>query len=307
MALDPVVEMILSAMAEQNSPPIHEMSPDQARAMYSEMKPPPSEATLASVEDVTCPNSAGGSIAVRLYRPSVEPGLPILMYFHGGGWVIGDLETHDSLCRDLAAATHSLVASVDYRLAPEHPYPAACEDCYAATLWMAKNATELNADGNRIAVAGDSAGGNLSTVVALMARDQGQPDICFQSLLYPTVDAPSNNASYRDNAEGYMLTAETMRWFWNQYAAGLDKDPLLTPLHAESLAGLPPALVITAEYDPLRDEGEAYAQRLKEAGVQTDQVRYDGMIHGFIHMHHLIPAGKQALELCADKIRNSFS
>jgi acetyl esterase len=221
----------------------------------------------------------------------------LVVYYHGGGWVLGDLETHDATCRRLANASDCIVVAVDYRLAPEHKFPAAVEDCYAAALWAAENAASLGVDAARVAVAGDSAGGNLAAVVSLLAKQRGGPPLAHQALIYPVTDFDFQRPSYQENAEGYLLTRQAMEWFWRQYlnddAEGA--DPLASPLRAPDLRGLPPATVITAEYDPLRDEGEVYAERLAQAGVPTTCVRYLGQIHGFISLEHLLPAGRQAL------------
>ena len=236
-----------------------------------------------AVEDRTIPGPAG-EIPVRIYRPSAATGLPVLVYFHGGGWVICDLETHDPTCRAISNGADCVVVSVDYRLAPEHKFPAAADDAYAATAWVAAHASELGADASRVAVGGDSAGGNLTAAVALMARDRGGPPLAFQVLIYPVLDLASESASRKENGEGYFLTAAGMTWYEEQYLRddADRKNVLASPLLADDLAGLPPALVVTAEYDPLRDEGEAYGRRLNEAGVPATVSRYDGMFHGFL-------------------------
>jgi acetyl esterase len=251
---------------------------------------------LAEVEDRRIPGAAG-EIGVRVYRPEGRAPLPALVYFHGGGWVIGSLETHDGACRELANRVGCVVVSVDYRLAPESRYPAAAEDCYAATKWVAGNAQALGVDPARIGIGGDSAGGNLTAVVALMARDRGGPALRHQLLIYPVTDADFGRPSYRENAEGYLLTTKAMEWFWGHYVPDPAQraEPYAAPLRAKDLAGLPPAFVITAEYDPLRDEGEAYAKRLQQAGVPTRLQRYDGAIHGFFAMGLLSEVARTAL------------
>ena len=305
MALDPTVEAMLIALAEQEGAPLEELSVEDGRKMYQAMSVP-STTKLAQIQDLNC-EGVEGDINMRLYVPAGKGPFPVLMYFHGGGWVIGDLDTHDGLCRDLAAETECLVFAVDYHLAPEYPFPAACNDCYDATLWVSQNAARFNGDSTRMAVAGDSAGGNLSAVTSLMIRERSGPRLCFQLLLYPVVDAPSNNASYRENATGYMLTAAAMEWFWEHYTGGVaNTESHMAPLQAESLANLPPALVVTAEYDPLRDEGEAYGQRLQDEGVATEIIRYDGMIHGFVQMNALIPTGRAALTKCVQALRKAL-
>jgi acetyl esterase len=285
MPLDPQARAVLDQLAALNLPPLNTLSAPEARAQSKARRAPVTPEDVARVENRTIPGPAG-EIPIRAYTPAGTGPFPLVVYFHGGGWVIGDLDTHDPVCRALTNRSGCLVVSIDYRLAPEHPYPAAVDDAYAATAWIAEHATELGGDGSRLAVAGDSAGGNLAAVVALLARDRGGPRIAFQALVYPVTDCDLDTTSYRENAEGYFLTREMMRWFWDQYVPdeARRREPLASPLRAESLTGLPPALVITAEFDPLRDEGEAYAQRLADAGVHVAATRYGGMIHGFFTM-----------------------
>ena len=228
--------------------------------------------------------------------------LPTIVFFHGGGFVLGDLDTHDNQCRALCREAEAVVLSVDYRLAPEHPFPAAPEDCFAATRWAAEHVDELGGDAGRIAVAGDSAGGNLAAVTALMARDAGGPALAAQLLIYPGTDFVGGYPSETENAEGFFLTRADMEWFREQYVAGADPtDPRLSPVHAPDLAGLPPAVVVTAEFDPLRDQGDAYARALEEAGVHVIKRSYGGLIHGFFDLGALSPACAEAAhEVCAD-------
>jgi len=275
------VRSILDLIAADDTP-IEAVTPELMRSMYSAISGLGSKPDMASVADRSCPGPAC-DVPVRVYVPVDEPGpRPVLVYFHGGGWVIGDLETHDSTARKLAAASGVTVVSVDYRLAPEDPFPAAVDDCLAAVRWVVDNAGDLDVDPSRLAVGGDSAGGNLAAVAAGRLRDDGVP-VAFQLLVYPVTDGTMGLPSYDENAEGYFLTRDTMAWFWDHYVGGEHRtNPLASPLHApdEALAGLPPALVITAEFDPLRDEGEAYAARLRDAGVPVESVRYDGLLHG---------------------------
>jgi len=230
------------------------------------------------------------------------------MYFHGGGWVIGDLDTHDVLCRQLTAEAGVTVVNVDYRLAPEHKFPADADDAWAATRWTVAHASEFGVDAGRLAVGGDSAGGNLAAVVALQARDAGAPIIKLQVLVYPVTDVAAESRSYQDFSEGYMLTRESMRWFTAHYlaAAGQANDWRVSPLRASSHAGLPPALVVTAGFDPLRDEGAAYAAKLQQAGVLVDYVCYGGMIHGFAGMGKLIETGNRAVSHIAATLRQTL-
>ena len=261
-----------------------------------------------TVEDRQMDGPAG-PLPIRIYTPPGPRPLPILVYFHGGGWVLGDLDGNDLRCRVLSDWAGCLVVSVDYRLAPEHRFPAAVEDAYAATCWVAENAGSIAGDRNRIAVGGDSAGGNLAAVVALAARDRGAPGLVYQYLVYPVADWPLETSSYRENAEGYLLSREMMAWFWDQYVPDETsrQDPLASPLRAADLSRLPPAMVITAEYDPLRDEGEAYAVRLQAAGVPVEAKRYHGMIHGFLNSAAALDQGKLAIMDSARALRAAFA
>ena len=269
----------------------------EARAALRPPAPP-----LPVVGDLQA-QEAARSIPLRLYRPS-NGVLPALFYFHGGGWVVGDLDTHDVVCRQIAVQAGVIVIAVDYRLAPEHPFPAAVDDCWSAITWTAANAATLGIDSSRMAVAGDSAGGGLAAVMALMARRAG-PDLTFQVLVYPVTDLRAGSASYSTYAEGYLLTRTMMRWYIAQYAPGADDigDWRASPLLADSVAGVPPALVITAGLDPLRDEGEAYARRLEEAGVAVDYVCLGGMIHGFLTMGGKIDTANRAVAYIASAVR----
>jgi acetyl esterase len=252
---------------------------------------------------------AAGEIGARIYRPNDDVPLPVLVYFHGGGWVMCDLDTHDATCRALANAAGCVVVSVDYRLAPEAKFPAAAEDCYTATCWVQENAASIGADPTRVAVAGDSAGGNLAAVVSLMARERSGPTLVHQLLIYPVIDHGFDTPSYHDNADGYLLSRDMMKWFWGHYLEREQQgdEPFASPLRAASLAGLPPATVITAEYDPLRDEGEAYARRLDAEGVPTKLSRYDGMIHGFFAMTDIVDRARDAITEAAAELREAFA
>jgi acetyl esterase/lipase len=307
MPLDPIARLLLDQIAASSIPSLEVLPVAQARAVFEAMSRSPLEKlALARVEDRRIPG-AGGEIPVRIYTPEGEGPLPILAFFHGGGWVIGSLDTHDAICRTLARAASAIVVAVEYRLAPEHPFPAAVEDSHAALRWIADNAATFGGDPTRLAVGGDSAGGNLSAVVAVLARDRGGPKLVHQLLIYPATDLRGESASIQENAEGYFLTRPMMTWFGNHYLTATDQvllphaSPLLTP----DLAGLPPATVITAEFDPLRDEGEAYAARLREAGIPVESARYDGMIHGFITIPMFHQAG-EAIDLAVAGLRRSF-
>jgi acetyl esterase len=287
MPVDAQIQGLLDLIASKNLPPHYLLAPPEARVAMEKsraiMRGP--EVPLARIEPLSIPGPAG-TIPARLYAAGTGRPLPMLVYFHGGGWVIGSLDTHDDLCRRLAIASGCLVVAVDYRLAPEHKFPAPVEDSFAATRWIADHAQALGGDARRIAVGGDSAGGNLATVVALLARDQGGPALRFQLLIYPAVAKDFTLPSMKAYGEGFLLTMPGMHWFWNHYLRlNADaRDARACPLLAPSLKGLPPALVATAEYDVLRDEGEEYARRLQAAGVPVRLVRHDSMIHGFATM-----------------------
>jgi len=312
MALDPQAANVIELVVKSGRPPYHQLSPKEARQMFRDTRPAstPPAPQIGGVRDLVT-DGAVGSIPLRVYRPagvSDSQRLPALVFFHGGGWVIGDLETHDVQCRQLTAEAGITVVAVDYRLAPEHKFPAAVDDAWAATRWVVAHAGELGVDPGKLAVGGDSAGGNLAAVVALMAREAGGPAIGLQVLVYPVTDVGAESKSYRDFADGYMLTRDGMRWFTNHYlkAPGEAQDWRVSPLRAASLAGLPPALVITAGFDPLRDEGAAYAARLSDAGVRVDYINYGGMIHGFIGMGRLIDTGNRATSHVAASLREAL-
>jgi acetyl esterase len=247
-------------------------------------------------------------VPVRIYRPTAAPGLPIFVVLHGGGWVIGAVEQFDVIARQLANASGAVVVSVDYRLAPEHPYPAGLDDCFRALQWTAAHAAEISGDPARIAIGGDSAGGNLAVVCALRARDEGGPDLALQVLVYPVCDCNFETDSYVANGKGHLLETEEMQWFFDHYAnSSADfADWRMSPLRAPDLTGLPAAVVITAEYDPLRDQGEAYAQRLRDAGVPTQAVRGDGLFHGFFGMHPFLPPARAAWDTAIGALRAAF-
>jgi acetyl esterase/lipase len=246
-------------------------------------------------------------VPVRVYRPSPDDGLPVVVFFHGGGWTIGSVDAYDRVTRALANSANAIVVSVDYRLAPEHPFPAPLDDSWAALEWVTKNATVFEGDPGSIAVAGDSAGANLAAVCALQARDAGLP-LALQVLVYPVTDTTFATTSRRENAKGYLLEDSTMRWFVDCYTRGGANpgDWRIAPLRVPNVSGVAPALVITAEYDPLRDEGEAYAKRLADAGVPVVVKRYDGMIHGFFAVPGAIDEGKVAMQQVAAALRKAF-
>ena len=312
MALDPQAQAVIDLVIKSGRPAYNTLSPKDARQLFRETRPAstPTPPEIGAVRNLVA-QGPGGPIPLRVYRPAgvaASAALPGLLYFHGGGWVIGDLDTHDVLCRQLTAEAGVTVVNVDYRLAPEHKFPAAADDAWAATRWTVAHASEFGVDAGRLAVGGDSAGGNLAAVVALQARDAGAPIIKLQVLVYPVTDVAAESRSYQDFSEGYMLTRESMRWFTAHYlaAAGQANDWRVSPLRASSHAGLPPALVVTAGFDPLRDEGVAYAAKLQQAGVLVDYVCYGGMIHGFAGMGKLIETGNRAVSHIAATLRQTL-
>jgi acetyl esterase len=312
MPLDPPTAAVLEMLAGSGTPmSMVNGTPEQAREGFRTMtvglRDPATLAPVRSVEDRSIEGPAG-AIPIRVYRPDVEGPVPTVLYFHGGGFVIGDLDTQDDHARLICHDVEAVVVSVDYRLAPEHPFPAGLEDCLAATSWAAAQIGELGGDAERIAVSGDSAGGNLAAAVALTTTKHGGPQLAAQLLLYPGVDFREDDTlhpSRIENGEGLFLTAEDMRWFRGHYLADEVNvhDPRASVLLAPDLAGLPPAVVGTGEYDPLRDEGEAYAKALEAAGVKVVLRRYDGLIHGFFGMGTWSPASAAAAKDLCEELR----
>ena len=296
MPLHPTIRAMLDKAA--GLPPMHTLPVEAIRGSDLARYAPVPRPEVAHVEDRTIAGPRG-PLRVRIYRPDMGEGRPVVAFFHGSGFVICSVETHDGLCRQLCRRSGMVVVSVDYALAPENKFPAAPDDCLAATRWVAANAGTFGGDGSRLAVAGDSAGGTMAAVTAIRARDEGGPAIMAQLLMYPVTDHYSaDSPSYADRGQGYGLTADAMRWFWDHYLSEPSEGahPHASPARAADLSGLPPAYVITGEYDPLRDEGEAFARRLTEAGVPTSQVRYDDVNHGFMSWVGLIDRSDEALE-----------
>jgi acetyl esterase len=311
MTLDPQAQLILDLAERSTRPALESLDPPAARIQYAEMVAAVAGESPTDV-DVTHGSipGPGGEMATRLYRPQeAEGSLPILVYFHGGGFVIGDLETHDIPCRRLCSSGGCLVVSVDYRLAPEHPFPAAVDDVWAATRWVVDHATDLGGDPSRVAVGGDSAGGNLAAVVCHLAKREGAPTLVHQLLIYPGTDAIGSMPSHETLSQGYRLTKELLDWFMRHYfGGGGDRSQLIaSPLFADDFSELAPAFVLTAGYDPLKDEGRAYADKLRAAGVSTEFVEYGGMIHGFITMGGVVDAATEALEQCGAALRKAFN
>ncbi|MEU3920778.1 aminotransferase class I/II-fold pyridoxal phosphate-dependent enzyme [Streptomyces sp. NPDC029004] len=310
MAFDPQLQTLYDRRSEQGVRPLYTMSLDEARAadlaaiQADGGTPEPVEQVL----DESVPGPAG-SLPVRIYRPAGEGPLPVLVYFFGGGWTLGSIATSDAICRSLANAAGCLTIAVGYRLAPEHKFPAAPQDCLAGVRWAAEHAVRFGGDATRLAVGGDSAGGNLAAAVTLMARDAGGPEVLAQLLVYPNTDYLADTPSRRENTDPLLFNDKSVQWYWDNYLASPQDgtDPLASPLRASDHSGLPPALVITAEYDPLRDEGEQYAQRLRDHGVPVESTRYPGVAHGFFAMAGTLDAGRRAIEQAAAYLRKTLA
>ena len=312
MAVDADLQKILDLIKAADRPAYKDIPVAEARAGYQVTVGlfDPDGEEIHHREDRTIPGP-GGDIPIRVYWPrqAADRELGVFIYLHGGGFVIGDLDTHDHLCRRLANRGDCIVVSVHYRLAPEHPFPAAGEDCIAAMNWCAANGAELGGDPTRLAIGGDSAGGNLSAVCALEARDKGGPDLALQMLIYPGVAADANSASHGEFAEGYLLTGENIAWFWEQYAGGQDltANPAFAPLIAADHRGLAPAEIIVGGHDPLRDEGIAYGETLRAAGVTANVVNYEGAIHAFMQFYGASQACREAVDHCGAVLKRALS
>ncbi|WP_431126845.1 alpha/beta hydrolase [Variovorax paradoxus] len=311
--LHPQARALLDFIEARGIPPTHTLSPAEARAFYRERRATtqPEAPQVAQVRELKA-EGPHGAIPVRLYRPlgsTANAALPVLVYFHGGGWVIGDLDTHDVLCRSLANGAACAVASVDYRMGPEHRFPAAVDDVLAATRWVRREAASLGLDAGRLAVGGDSAGGNLAAVAAIAARDAGDLPIAFQLLIYPATDQRRGHPSHQANGQGYLLTRDTMTYFHDHYIDDPrhDLDWRASPLLHADLSGLPPALVLTAGFDPLRDEGMAYAEALTAAGNRAACVCFERQIHGFITMGRVLDEADTAIALCSAELRRALA
>ncbi|KAA5542721.1 alpha/beta hydrolase [Roseiconus nitratireducens] len=303
MPLHPQAEAFVASLAEQNLPGWDALSVQEARQRFATFEPffgegPP----LSRVEDDVLSNG----VSVRLYSNRSDLA-PVVLYFHGGGWVLGSVATHDAVCRRLALHSGCTVVSVDYRRSPEHPFPGPIDDCYKAIEEVADRAEAWNIDPTRIVVAGDSAGGQLAAAVTLRSRQEGGPFVSLQVLIYPVIEPEFSTESYNRFASGYGLTRAGMQWFWGHFLGSQEVTPLASPIRADSLAGLPPAVIVTAEYDVLRDEGEAYADRLRQHGVDVELERYDGMLHGFVHFAGLFDRGVEATEWIGRTIRRRMA
>jgi acetyl esterase len=312
--LHPEAKALLRLIEEKGLPPTHQLTPEQAREAYLQRRfyTQPEPPLVGSLRELAADGPAG-PIPLRMYRPAGGPEaaiLPVLVYFHGGGWVIGDLDTHDTLCRELCNASGCAVVAVHYRLAPEHPFPAGVDDSLAALRWVHAHAAALDLDPDRIAVGGDSAGGNLAAVVALANRGEGGVPLRFQLLIYPATDQRRKAPSHASNAQGYLLTADSVRYYHDHYLGrdGVhDRDWRASPLLHEDHAGLPPALVLTAGFDPLRDEGLQYADALASAGTPATCVCFERQIHGFVPMGRVLQEAGTAVRLCAAELRRALA
>ena len=334
--LHPQARNLIDLLQERGVPPTHKLSPSDARRYYRERRyfTQPDAPQVALVQDLEVPGPHG-AIPLRLYKPSlrataqvpaetVGQALPVLVYFHGGGWVIGDLDTHDTLCRDLANGAGCAVVAVDYRMGPENRFPAAVDDCLAAARWVHDNAASLGLDASRLAVGGDSAGGNLAAVISILARDLSLSGadsaasgsslpIAFQLLIYPSTDMRRQSVSHTTNGQGYLLTSDSIAYYQRHYIGSEAGDEAkyldwrASPLLCENLANLPPALVLTAGYDPLRDEGLAYAQRLTQAGNRATHICFERQIHGFITMGRMIDEANPAVSICTSELKRHFA
>lgn len=310
VALDSVAQAVIETMSAQ-FPDLGGRVTDAptARAMLDAVERPAApDVALRAVEDKTTAASGAAPVPVRVYWPDRDGPLPAVVFFHGGGFVLSSVDGHDAFARKLAVGTDAIVVSVEYRLAPEHRYPAAVEDAMTALTWVIENAAGLGIDSTRIAVAGDSSGGNLAAVTCLLARDRGLPPLAAQVLIYPVLDARQDSESYRRNATGYFLTAAHMRWFWEQYLDGADPDhPHVSPVRQVDLTSLPPAVIVVGEHDVLADDGRSYAAQLSGAGVSVELLDYRGMFHGFFGLVEQLPTAKQANDDVFAALKRLFS
>ncbi|MYZ46904.1 alpha/beta hydrolase [Rhizobiales bacterium L72] len=307
MPLDPVIRAMLDKAAAL--PPMHAQTVEAVRggdlARYALVQRP----EVGHVEDRTVPGPRG-DMKIRIYRPDLRDGRPVVLYFHGGGFVICSIDTHDGICRQICRRAQAIVVSVDYALAPEHKFPAGTDDCLAAARWVAEHAAEFGGDPTRLALAGDSSGGNMAAVTAIRIRDEGGPDVAAQLLIYPVTDHYSaGSASYVERGTGCGLTSETMKWFWGHYLNDQSEGahPYVSPNRSQNLKSLPPAYIVTAEYDPLRDEGEDYARRLRDAGVDATHIHYGDVHHGFMPWVGIIGRSEEALDAACGWLRDRLN
>ena len=308
-------KLFLEKLQQSGGPPLYTLTPTEARNVLSGLQAGPIEKLPAEIENKTIPGGPNGEISIQIVRPqgSGNETLPVVMYTHGGGWVLGGFDTHERLLRELANGAHAAIVFVNYTLSPEAKYPQSLEEAYASTKWISENGQSLNLDSSRLVVAGDSVGGNMATTLALLAKERGGPPITFQLLFYPVTDANFNTSSYNTYQEGYFLTRDNMKWFWDNYVSNDTnrKEPTVSPLQAslEQLSGLPPTLIIVGENDVLRDEGEAYAHKLMQAGVPTTATRYLGTIHDFMMLNPITdtPPARGAIDQVSQTLKELFS
>ena len=313
--LDPKIRKFIEALNAKGGEPIYKLSPADARKVLESLQSQPVKKLDAKIEDLTIPGGPTKEISIRIVRPANYAGaaLPVVMYFHGGGWILGSKNTHDRLIREIANGANAALVFVNYTPSPEAKYPVPIEQAYSATKYIAENGRKMNLDSGRLAVAGDSVGGNMATVVALLAKQRGGPRIAYQVLFYPVTDANFETMSYREFADGPWLTKAAMKWFWDAYAPDVAarKNPTASPLQAslDELSGLPPALVITDENDVLRDEGEAYADKMMQAGVSVTAVRYLGAIHDFVMLNPISDTteARSAIRLANTNLRSALA
>lgn len=304
--LDPQIEEYLAEFKGLGLPTFHHLSVEGARELYNEVfKHEPGQFSVRQVQDYQI-DSPGGSLPIRVYKPHGPKPMPVILFAHAGGWVLGDLDNHDNVCRLLAIESKCMVVSVDYRLAPENPFPAAIEDLYTALEWLNERADVLGGDPDRIAVGGDSSGGNLTAGVSLLARDRGFDAISHQLLIYPSLSNDFQKESFQKYDEDYFMTLPDVKWFWNHYLSReVDRrNPYAVPLEACDFSDLPPATVVTAEYDTLRDDGIDYVERLRNAAVPVKHLHYDSVIHGFIHLHNELDKGRECLSTLGDRLQS---
>ncbi|MDH6109397.1 acetyl esterase [Kitasatospora sp. MAP12-15] len=309
MPLDPQVQALRERRAAAATPPLYELTVESARAAdLADIRAAAGDPEpVAQISELRIPGP-GGELDLRVYRPAGEGPRPALLYFFGGGWTLGSIDTSDAICRSLTNAVGCTTLTVGYRLAPEHPFPAAVQDCWATVRWVVEHAASLGIDPARLAVGGDSAGGNLAAAVTLLAKEHEGPALAHQLLVYPVTEHLCDTPSRRENIDPLLFNRYSMDWYWGHYLARPEdgRNPLASPLRADDLGGLPEATVITAEFDPLRDEGEQYAERLRESGVAVEATRYDGMAHGFFAMSGVLDGGRTALDHAARRLREAF-
>ncbi|WP_019412638.1 alpha/beta hydrolase [Paenisporosarcina sp. TG20] len=308
MPVNPKIQYFLEQMNTMPAASMDQITPEAMRSLENAQLAAQQKETVEKVEDITIP-LAGRNIPIRLYIPKGEGPYPALVFYHGGGWVLGSIESHDAICRELANLAACVVISVEYRLAPEHKFPSAVNDAYESLEWVASHAAELGIDPDRIAVGGDSAGGNLATVACLIAKERNGPHVVHQLLLYPSAGPATDYPSMAENGEGYLLTGEMMKWFQSHYLQNAEDriHPYLSPILSDNLEGLPSTTILTAQYDPLRDVGIAYAEKLQSHGVEVFHKNYEDLIHGFANFTSFVPEARQAVVDGTEELKKAFA